>query len=258
VRTPWADPMVGNGGERFDQPQPPVPLNLANVSAGYTADVAIVRDVDLQVALREIVCVTGPNGSGKSTLLRAILGQAKVLGGSITIDAANVVGMAPERIARLGVGYVPQHRDVFGPMTVTENLEMGGYGLPRREVGARMDEVMEIVPRLRDLRPRIANRLSGGERKMVAIGRVLMSAPQLLILDEPTAGLSPQATEAFVEEQLAILPGLDRAVLIVEQKALALRPVADRALILVAGSVRRSGSGAEILDDETLADAYLM
>jgi ABC-type branched-subunit amino acid transport system ATPase component len=252
--TRWAKQADRSGSQR--EGQLPLsqaePLVLTGVSAGYSAEVPIVRGIDLTVAFREIVCITGPNGSGKSTLLKAILGYALTLAGDVTINGNSVLGLAPDKI-----GYVPQYHDVFGPMSVMENLEMGGYMLGRRELSEQIEQVINLVPRLGDLRTRTANRLSGGERKMVAIGRVLMSSPKLLVLDEPTAGLSPQATEAFVNEQLAILPALDRAVLIVEQKAMALRKVADRALILVAGSVRLAGRASDILTDEMLAGAYL-
>jgi branched-chain amino acid transport system ATP-binding protein len=262
---PWASQgtnggprPAGPGADRGNAGPGTDALVVAGLTAGYKPGLPIVRDIDVSVSLREIVCITGPNGSGKSTLLKAILGQSLTMAGTVTINGSSTAGLAPDRIARLGVGYVPQYHDVFGPMSVMENLEMGGYLLGRRELADRIDEVMTLVPRLRDLRTRIASRLSGGERKMVAVGRVLMASPKLLVLDEPTAGLSPQATEAFVTEQLAVLPSRDRAVLIVEQKAMALRDVADRVMILVAGSVRRTGAAADLLTDETLAQAYLM
>ena len=233
--------------------QPPL-LETVLLSAGY-GGAPIIEDISVVTRYGEIVCVTGPNGSGKSTLLKAIVGHARLNSGSVLIGGEVCPRPSPEVIARSGVGYVPQHRDLFGALTVLENLEMGGYLLPKNDVAQRIEEVMEIVPRLRSLAPRTASKLSGGERKMAAVGRVMMTRPRVLLLDEPTAGLSPSATIAFVSEQLCKV-ATSCAVLIVEQKAKAVRDVAHRAYVLVAGKMRAEGPASEVLSDENLAKAY--
>lgn len=229
-------------------------LETLSLSAGYGGE-PIIEDISVDTCEGEIVCVTGPNGSGKSTLLKAIVGHARLISGSVVIGGEKCARPSPEAIARMGVGYVPQHRDVFGALSVLENLEMGGYMLPKSAVGERIEEVMELIPRLRALSSRTASKLSGGERKMAAVGRVMMTRPRVLLLDEPTAGLSPAATVAFVNEQLRTV-ATSCAVLIVEQKAKAVRDVADRAYVLVAGKVRVHGPASEVLSDESLAQAY--
>ena len=166
-------------------------LRATDISAGYgTGD--IIRGVSVAVAPGAVVSVVGPNGSGKSTLLKALAGVVRPSAGRVLVGGRDVTGLPPEEIARAGVGYVPQTDDIFAPLTVRENLEMGGYLLARREVSGRMEHVVGVFPRLGQMLARRAGRLSGGERKMLAMGRVLMIRPAVFLLDEPTANLAPQ------------------------------------------------------------------
>src|SRR2546429_1225615 len=166
-------------------------LRVRGVTAGY-GGVPVIHGVDLTLARGEVLTIVGPNGAGKSTLVKTVLGILTPLEGTIELGGQAITGLTTDRIARLGVGYVPQVRDVFETLTVRENLEMGGYTLPARVVEQRLDEVWALYPALDEMRSRYAGHLSGGERKMLAIGRVLMIRPSLPVLDEPTAGLSPQ------------------------------------------------------------------
>ncbi len=169
---------------------PGLPLRADGLTAGYGGD-PVIRNVTVRADPGEVVSLVGANGSGKSTLLKALVGVIRVSSGTVTIGETDVTGRPPEEIARAGVGYVPQVDDVFAPLTVRENLEMGGYLLPARQVRTRIDAVAEVFPRLAAMLPRPAGKLSGGERKMLAMGRVLMLQPAVFLLDEPTANLAP-------------------------------------------------------------------
>ncbi|MGH9107719.1 MAG: ABC transporter ATP-binding protein [Acidimicrobiales bacterium] len=220
-------------------------LRAEGLSAGY-GGAPIVRDISLEVASSEIVSVVGANGSGKSTLLKAIVGLLPVLSGRVLLGEREVTALAPEEMARAGVGYVPQVDDVFGPLSVVENLEMGGYLLPRREVAARVDHVLAVFPQLARMRRRRAGKLSGGERKMLAMGRVLMLEPSLVVLDEPTANLAPAVAQAVLSEQVRSLSSTGCSVLIVEQRARAVLEISDRTYVLAGGQVVMRGTPEEL------------
>ena len=166
-------------------------LRAEDVRAGYGAG-DIIHGISVSVAAGAVASVVGPNGSGKSTLLKALAGVVRPSSGRVLAGDRDITGLAPEEVARAGVGYVPQVDDVFAPLTVRENLEMGGYLLPGREVSARVEHVVGVFPRLGQMLTRRAGRLSGGERKMLAMGRVLMVRPAVFLLDEPTASLPPR------------------------------------------------------------------
>src|SRR5260370_26368992 len=174
-----------------DAVRPPAHLIVEGVAAGY-GGAPIVSDVSLRVGRGEIVSILGPNGAGKSTLLKALVGMLRTPAGTVLLDGAQITNLGTPDLVRKGIGYVPQVNDVFDALTVAENLEMGGYLLNRATLAARREAVLTMLPVLRDLLGRMAGKLSGGERKMLAVGRVLMLRPSLLILDEPTANLSPQ------------------------------------------------------------------
>lgn len=231
-------------------------LSVAEVSAGYSK-VPVVREASLDVALGEIVLLMGPNGAGKSTFVKAIIGQLPLLGGRISLDGADVSKLREEeRIAR-GIGYVPQSRDVFAPLSVLENLQMGGYRLSARETADRLQEVLELFPALAPLTKRTAKTLSGGERKMVAIARALMAKPRLLILDEPTSNLAPQIAAGVLERVVARLAETGRGVLLIEQRVTLALQVASWGYVLTDGRVRLEGSADELRSKHDLGSLFL-
>jgi ABC-type branched-subunit amino acid transport system ATPase component len=177
--------------------------------------------------------------------------------GRILLGSDDVTGRAPEELARRGVGYVPQVNDIFEPLTVLENLEMGGYLLNAAQVRARVLEVGAVFPQLPPMLKRRADKLSGGERKMLAIARVLMLDPKVLILDEPTANLSPKLADGLLREHVKRLAGLGKAVLLVEQRARAALEIADWTSVLVSGSVRLEGRPADLLQRQDFEELFL-
>ena len=231
-------------------------LVVSGLSAGYNG-VAIIRNISLTVGRGEVVTVIGPNGSGKSTLVKAIMGVLAALDGDVRLDQERLTGLRADQVARVGVGYVPQVRDVFEPLTVRENLEMGATTLPRRAIGERMDGVLEAYPQLNGLLNRQAGKLSGGERKMVAIGRVLMTQPSVVILDEPTAGLSPKLATQLLESYVSGLAGRGAAVLLIEQRARQALRSSDFAYVMASGEVRIASPAAELLARNDLGQVFL-
>jgi ABC-type branched-subunit amino acid transport system ATPase component len=227
------------------------------LSAGYDGR-PVVHDVSIEVPPGRVVSIVGPNGSGKSTLLKAIVGVVRALSGRVLLGGDDITGRPPELVTRAGVGYVPQVDDVFGPLSVRENLEMGGYLLPGREIPARIDNVIGYFPALGPLLGRRASRLSGGERKMLAMGRVLMSRPALFVLDEPTANLAPAIAGRLLREHVRQLSSVDgAAVLIVEQRAKAVLEISDHTYVLSGGRLRMSGSPATLSDSKEFVDSFL-
>jgi ABC-type branched-subunit amino acid transport system ATPase component len=238
------------------EPGAPPALATRQLVAGY-GDVPVLHEVDTEVRVGQLVAVVGPNGAGKSTLLKAILGLAAVMGGQVLVDGSEVTGRPLEELVRLGIGYVPQVDDVFDTLKVSENLHMGGYLLGKDERAARIDEVLAIFPALRSRLGRYVGTMSGGERKMTAIARALMLSPRVLILDEPTAGLSAALTETVLNDQVRALADRGHAVLLVEQKAQAALRLADVASVLVQGKVAMSAPAAEVLASPQMAEVFL-
>ena len=236
-------------------PAPPV-LRAAEVTAGYGGD-PVIRDISVHVEPYQVVSLIGANGSGKSTLLKSLVGVVRISKGTVIIGGRDVTNKAPEDIARAGVGYVPQVDDVFSPLTVRENLEMGGYLLPARQVRERVDEVIAVFPKLGQMLTRAAGKLSGGERKMLAMGRVLMLRPALFLLDEPTANLAPKIARELLEEHVRGLAGTGGAVLIVEQRARAVLAISDRTYVLAGGEVRMDGTPAELSASPAFIESFL-
>jgi ABC-type branched-subunit amino acid transport system ATPase component len=239
-----------------DRSQRPAHLEITNLSAGYGQS-PVIRDLDLTVAREEVVSVIGPNGAGKSTLLKSVLGVISPMGGKITLEGNRISGLRTDQIARKGVGYVPQVRDVFDTLTVRENLEMGGYVLARREVEGRLEEVMELYPALAAMGNRYAGYLSGGERKMLAMGRVLMTRPSLLVLDEPTAGLSPQLAHELLHDHVGRLASTGVAILLVEQHAREALAISDWAYVLASGQVALADSASALLERPDIHEIFL-
>jgi branched-chain amino acid transport system ATP-binding protein len=231
-------------------------LQVRDLSAGYGGPL-VVRGISLGLGTGRVAVVAGPNGAGKSTLVKSIVGHLQCVSGSVTAGGKDITNHPAEKIARGGVGYVPQNEDVFVTMTVQENLEIGGYLLKKRELARRITEVMEIFPALARMRNRSVSRLSGGERKMVAIGRVLMPRPHVLILDEPTAGLAVRLTTELFERYIPALTATGVGVLLVEQKATEALRVADWGYILVSGQVHVSERASTILSRPDLGEVFL-
>jgi len=235
-------------------------LEVSGLSARY-GPVHALRDVSLEVRAGELVALIGANGAGKSTLLRAIAGLVAPAAGRVALDGRDVTGQAPEAMIRAGVALVPERRRVFAPLTVLDNLELGGYALPRghdflSRLEAGVEEAYRLFPVLRRRRDQLAGTLSGGEQQMLAIGRALMTRPRLLLCDEPSLGLAPLVV-AEIMRLLSTLREAGTTILLVEQNArMALRS-ADRAYVLEVGSVVLSGAATDLLQDDQLKAAYL-
>lgn len=233
-----------------------MPLRATGVTAGYGGD-PVIRNVTVRVDPGEVVSLVGANGSGKSTFLKSLVGVVRVSAGTVVIGETDMTRKPPEEVARAGVGYVPQIDDVFGPLTVRENLEMGGYLLPARDVKGRIDEVTTVFPRLAAMLTRPAGKLSGGERKMLAMGRVLMLQPAVFLLDEPTANLAPAIARTLLEEHVSALAAGGAAVLVVEQRARAVLAISSRTYVLAGGEVRMEGTPAELAASPAFVESFL-
>jgi len=229
-------------------------LTVEDLVAGYVPEVDILTGVDLEVRKGEIVTVIGPNGAGKSTLIKSIFGLLSPRQGRVTLRGEDLTGLRPHSITRRGMSYVPQLDNVFRSLTVEENLEMGA--LDRSRADEEMQRVYELFPRLGERRTQAAGTMSGGERQLLAMGRALMPDPQVLLLDEPSAGLAP----AFVEALFAKIEEINRAgvtLVMVEQNARHALGMSDRGYVLDVGQNRFQGPGKELLEDPKVAELYL-
>ena len=233
-----------------------LPLRVTAVTAGYGGD-PVIRNITVRAEPGEVVSLVGANGSGKSTLLKSLVGVVRVTAGTVVVGEADVTRWAPEEVARAGVGYVPQVDDVFGSLTVRENLEMGGYLLPSRQVRDRIGEVTAVFPRLGAMLSRTAGKLSGGERKMLAMGRVLMLRPAVFLLDEPTANLAPAIARTLLADNVRQLAASGASVLVVEQRARAVLAISDRTYVLAGGEVRMEGTPAELTASPAFVESFL-
>lgn len=229
-------------------------LTAANIVAGY-GPVDILHGVSLRVEPGEFVTVIGPNGSGKSTLLKAIFGLVPPRSGAITFAGQDITGIPTERLVLRGLGYVPQSANIFAALTVAENLEMGAF-VRKSAVAARIDEMYGLFPDLAEHRRRRAGNLSGGQRQMLALARALMLDPQLLLLDEPSAGLSPAIMQT-VFEQIQRIQERGVAAVIVEQNAREALNLSQRAYVLADGSNRIEDAAAELLHNPEISRLYL-
>ncbi len=229
-------------------------LEATGLVGGY-GGMDILNGVDIAVDAGEIVVVVGPNGAGKSTAMKAIVGLLPLKSGRVIFAGDDITGTAPEILAGRGIAYVPQERNVFRSLTVEENLAMGAY-LRRDDIQPVLARMYELFPTLKDKRRRCAGELSGGQRQMVAIARALMIEPRLLLLDEPTVGLSPKVIEEIFERIQAI----NRAgvgILMVEQSARAALAIAHRGYVLATGRNRFTDAAAALLANRDVADAFL-
>ena len=230
-------------------------LSVRGLTAGYGAT-AIIEDIGLDVARNEITVIIGPNGAGKSTLLKSVFALTSTLAGSIEFEGRDITGLKTSALVPLGISATPQSRNVFPSLTVEENLDVGTYAAPPPDKARTREKVLELFPDLRGKLKQPAGELSGGQRQMVAMGRALMSEPKLLLLDEPTAGLSP----AYLERIFDLLLDIRQAgitILMVEQNAKQALRIADKGYVLVAGRNFVSGSGADLLADENVRRSFL-
>ena len=232
-----------------------VVLDATELVAGYIPEVNILNGCNLEVRSGEFVGIIGPNGAGKSTFLKAVLGQCKVRSGAIRLNGEDITGRKAHELVALGVGYVPQNKNVFPSLTVRENLEMGCFLKPS-VFGERFDYVVQMFPKLGERAAQRAGALSGGERQMVAMGRALMMQPKILLLDEPSAGLSPALQdEVFVNCRTINQSGV--AILMVEQNARRCLQVVHRGYVLDQGRNAYTGSGRDLLADPNVIELYL-
>jgi branched-chain amino acid transport system ATP-binding protein len=231
-------------------------LELSRVAAGY-GSIQILHDVSLHVNEGEVVSVIGPNGAGKSTTFKVIMNLITHFGGEIAFAGRPLVGQRPDRVLALGLGYVPQGRVVFSQMTVRENLEMGAY-LERDRVKIRMsmDRVFSLFPRLGERRRQLAGSMSGGEQQMLSMGRALMMGPRMLMLDEPSLGLSPRFVDEVFDKIVEMARG-GLTVMLVEQNAARALEISDRGYVLELGRNRFEGTGQELLHDPDVRRMYL-
>jgi len=229
-------------------------LQAECVVAGY-GEVEILHGVSLVLNQGEIVAVIGPNGAGKSTLLKTVFGLVAVRGGRVQLMGRDVTNLAPDRIVQSGMSYVPQTDNVFPSLTINENLEMGAF-IRRDRLQERLERVYGLFPDIAGRRGERAGRLSGGERQMLALARALMLDPQVLLLDEPTASLSPIMVDSIFEKIGDINRG-GTAIVLVEQNAKEALSFASRAYVLATGENRLEGDAAGLLDNEEVAKLYL-
>lgn len=234
----------------------PYVLSTRGLVAGYERDLPIVRGIDFRLKPQELVVVLGPNGAGKSTFAKAIAGLVPVFEGRILVGDTDVTYMPAHEKIRHGLAFTPQTENVFATLSIADNLRLAADILPRPERARRIEQLYTFFPDLADHDSRRAGTLSGGQRQMLAIARSLIVNPSVLILDEPSAGLSPKV----VGEVLARLKDIQQsgvAIVLVEQNVKAALTVADRALVLVEGQLRHEGTAAGLADDPLVADLYL-
>ena len=229
-------------------------IDLKGVVGGY-GGAPILNGVNIAIDQSDIGVIVGPNGAGKSTTLKAIFGLLKVTGGTITFDGNEIANSLPDRLVPMGLSFVPQEKNVFTSMSVHENLEMGAF-VRRDDFADTLTQVYDMFPPLKEKRRQPAGELSGGQRQMVAMGRALMSKPKLLMLDEPSAGLSPKyVLEIF--EQIVLVNKAGVGILMVEQNARQALAFASKGFVLAGGQNRFTGTGAELIADPEVAKSFL-
>ncbi len=229
-------------------------LDMTDIHAGY-GGANILNGVNVSIEAHEIGVIVGPNGAGKSTTLKALFGLLTVSQGTVLFDGRDITNKAPEALVRDGLSFVPQEFNVFPTLSVEENLEMGAF-IRRDDFRHLIDKVYGFFPPLKDKRKQAAGELSGGQRQMVAMGRALMTEPKLLLLDEPTAGLSPRYMGEIFERIIEI-NAAGVGILMVEQNAKQALALAHRGFVLAGGQNRFTGTGAELLADPDVAKSFL-
>jgi ABC-type branched-subunit amino acid transport system ATPase component len=234
---------------------PEIRLAIDDVTAGYKPGFPILHGVSAEIGAGEIVTLIGPNGAGKSTLVKAIAGFVHVESGSITLDGATITGISPDRMADHGVAYVPQTDNIFRTLSVEQNLVLAAQRITGDRAGA-VTKMFGLFPPLAEFRSLRAGGLSGGQRQMLAIAMALIAAPRLVLMDEPTAGLSPKVAQDVLK-LIRDIASNDVSVLLVEQNAKAALRISDRAYVLAEGRNQHEGTGAALLDDPLIGEIYL-
>ncbi|MCI5087321.1 MAG: ABC transporter ATP-binding protein [Rhodovulum sp.] len=233
----------------------PEPFLQAEAMTGGYGAADILHGCSLSVDRGQIAVIVGPNGAGKSTAMKAVFGMLALRGGSVRLDGEEITGLSPQDRVAKGMGFVPQLRNIFGSMSVEENLEMGAY-LRRDDYGETIEQIYDLFPILRDKRRQAAGELSGGQRQQVAVGRALMTKPSLLMLDEPTAGVSPIVMDELFDRIIEIArTGI--SILMVEQNARQALEIADRGYVLVQGANAYTDTGPALLADPEVRRTFL-
>ena len=229
-------------------------LDIVNLHAGY-GETEILKGINLRVEHSEIVAIIGPNGAGKSTVVKSVLGLLNIKSGNISLNGNNIVGIAPDKAIKSGISYVPQTHNIFPNLTITENLEMGAW-TKSKGIPERIQEMFELFPDLKVKRNKVAGSLSGGQRQMVAMAKALMVDSKIMLLDEPTAGLSPK----FQSEIFRTIKRINNngvPILLVEQNAKQALETADRGYVLVDGCNKVEGKGQDLINDRNVARMFL-
>jgi len=233
-------------------------LEIKDVVAGYLPDVNVLQGINIYVEAGELVCMIGPNGAGKSTVLRTVSGLLNPSRGAITFDGKGIGGLRPDQVLHQGIAHVPQGHSSFPEMTVQENLLMGAYILRNRsERDRRMGRVYELFPILKERRNEKAGNFSGGQQKVLEMGRALMLEPKMILLDEPSLGLAPITARQVFDTIKSLKDEMGMTVLMVEQNAKSGLAIADRAYVLELGIERLEGPASTLLNDPRVAELYL-
>ena len=227
----------------------------SKMTAGYGNGPDIISSCSINVNRGEIVAILGPNGAGKSTAMKAMLGLLKLKTGSISIDGKDITNLSPQDRVKAGISFVPQTRNVFADLTVKENLEVGAF-LREDDVNKVIDEIYELFPILNEKKNQVVGELSGGQRQQVALGRALMIRPSVLMLDEPTAGVSPIVMDELFQHIIKVKK-TNVAIIMVEQNAKQALSISDRGYVLVTGQNKFDGSGNELLQDPEVRRSFL-
>jgi branched-chain amino acid transport system ATP-binding protein len=230
-------------------------LRASDIHAGY-GQIEVLHGVGLEVETGQIVTLIGANGAGKSTLLKTLAGILRATGGQVEFEGDSITNLPSHSLARRGISLVKEGRGILAPMTVEENLQMGGFTQSEDRTSAHINSVYEMFPVLNERRKQIAGTLSGGEQQMLAIGRALMSDPKLLMLDEPSLGLAPLIVSQIFE-CIENLQADEIGILLVEQNASKALKIADYGYVISSGRITHKGTGSELLSDPSLIDAFL-